>query len=349
MVLPRLPAGAPSAGRRDHRRRGGGAVPSSRSRRAGTLQALRSVTLRLGHPEQPGQDRARWCRRAKLRAEGRPADARSTPRRSRRRSAAEPGAAVPGARPISKARAGLKLQADPEPGGRWPRRARRSSAATWSCRTCRRARAALKEEEAAAAVANAERDLAEGAGRAATTSSRCWPRASSPSRSWSAPQQAVARARRTWRSRSGAATRSCSSAGPLELSQARSDAMLDARRACASSSRRAGYKLEQKQRRHRVRGEPHPGGGQQAVARPAAARAHRGARRRPRHRGLPRRLLRLRAAQAAGGRPGVGQPAAPDPARHLEDGRGDEGARDRHPQDRGATRTWPCGWRPTRT
>ena len=54
----------------------------------------------------------------------------------------------------------------------------------------------------------------------------------------------------------------------------------------------------------------------------------------PGDRRLPGRLLRLRAEEAPGGGPGLGQPAAPDPARHLEDGGGDQGPRDRHPQGR---------------
>ena len=118
---------------------------------------------------------------------------------------------------------------------------------------------------------------------------------------------------------------------PLELSQARSD---------AQSSKESLRQLESGCRLpHRAEagddlggGEPHRGGGEQARAREAAARALRGAGGRPRHRRLQGRLLRLRAEEAPGGRPGLGQPAAPHPARHLEDGRGDEGARDRHPQ-----------------
>ena len=93
--------------------------------------------------------------------------------------------------------------------------------------------------------------------------------------------------------------------------------------------------------------EPHPGGRRAARAREAAARALRGARRGARDRGLQGRLLRLGAEEAPGRRPGLGQPAARDPARHLEDGGRDARARDRRaqgraqPEGRGARRGLP--------
>ena len=86
--------------------------------------------------------------------------------------------------------------------------------------------------------------------------------------------------------------------------------------------------------RDRLRPEPDPGGRGAARAREAAARALRGARRGARDRGLQGRLLRLRAEKAPGRRPGVGQPAADHPARHLEDGGRDARARDRRAQGR---------------
>ena len=323
-----------SLGGRGERRRLGrgarGAVPRL-DRRGGHAAGAALGDLRLEHPEQPGQDR-----RARPGGpdgeEGRPAD----PLRRRPVRGGDPP--QPGA-----ARAGA--------GRPSPRRARTSS-----CRTSRTSEELLaarlrvekndlelkdvqegkgrvKEEEAAQPVTNAERELQKAQSQLADLKPLLAEGFITRTELERAEQQ-VARApggRST--SRSAAATRSSTTAGPLELSQARSDAQVEPRDAAPARERRL-LPHRPEAGRHRLRPEPDRGGRRQARARAAAARALRGARGGPGHRRLQGRLLRLRAEEAPGGRPGLGEPAADHPARHLAHGGGDAGARDRHPQGR---------------
>ena len=190
----------------------------------------------------------------------------------------------------------------------------------------------VKEEEAASAVTNAERELQ----KAETALADLKPLLAEgfiTRTELERAEQQVARAREDLDLAKRRRDALVNFGRPLELSQARSD---------AQSSRETLRQLESavvlpdrpEAGGHRGGPEPHPGGGGPARAREAAARALRGARGGARHRGLQGGLLRLGAEEAPGGRPGVGQPAPHHPPRHLADGGGDEGARDRHPQGR---------------
>ena len=206
----------------------------------------------------------------------------------------------------------------------------------------------VKEEEAAQAVANAERELQKArdaarrpasaaagglhhahrarACRAAGGARTRGPRAGPP------PQGRARRLRPTARAQPGALRRA-----------------VEPRDAAPARERRPPTAVAAEAGRDRRRAEPDPGGRGAARAREAAARALRGARRRARDRGLQGRLLRLRAEEAPGGRPGLGQPAAHHPARHLADGGRDARARDRRAQGRAQPEGRPCAWRPTPT
>ena len=151
--------------------------------------------------------------------------------------------------------------------------------------------------------------------------------------SWSAPSSRWPGRRRTWSWPSAAATPSWASAVPLELTQARADAS-QSKETLRQLESAASFRLEQKRAAIAAAESRIEEATSKLALAQRAARAHRGAGRRGRDRRLQGRVLRLRAAQAPGGRPGLGQPAAAHPARHLEDGGGDEGARDRHPQGR---------------
>ena len=190
----------------------------------------------------------------------------------------------------------------------------------------------LREEEAKAAVGNAERDLEKAIG-AHDDLRPLLAEGFITKQELDRAAQAVSRAREDLALAKRRHDSLVQFGRPLELSQAQADASLT-RESVRQLEAAAQYRLEQKRSAIAAAESRIAGGQRQAGPGPPAARAHRGARRRARHRRLQGRLLRVRAAEAPGGRPGLGQPAAAHPARHLQDGGGDEGPRDGHPQGR---------------
>ena len=145
-----------TAGRRD---RGGpeGPPSTSRSSRPGRIQALRSVTYASTIQSNQAKIIA-LAPEGKLVAEGRPADPLRR-RALRGGDPPQPGPARAGAGRPPEGAAGPQAPGHPEPRGAGGRAPEGGAQRARARATCSEGKGRLKEEEANAAVANAEREL----------------------------------------------------------------------------------------------------------------------------------------------------------------------------------------------